>query len=37
MTSKKIPERKNLPDDHKWDLTALFISDEDGDTIIKVV
>jgi oligoendopeptidase F len=31
MTSKKIPERKNLPDDHKWDLTALFISDEDGD------
>jgi len=29
MTKKTIPERKNIPDDHKWDLTALFNSDED--------
>jgi oligoendopeptidase F len=29
MTKKTIPERKNIPDDHKWDLTALFNSDRD--------
>jgi oligoendopeptidase F len=29
MTKKTIPERKNIPDDHKWDLTGLFNSDED--------
>ena len=29
MTKKTIPERRNIPDDHKWDLTALFNSDED--------
>ena len=29
MTKKTIPERKDIPDDHKWDLTALFNSDQD--------
>jgi len=29
MTKKTIPERKDIPDDHKWDLTVLFNSDQD--------
>ena len=29
MTQRKIPERKDIPDDHKWDLRPLFGSDED--------
>ncbi len=29
MTRQTIPERKDIPDDHKWDLTSLFASDED--------
>jgi oligoendopeptidase F len=28
MTKKTIPERKYIPDDHKWDLTVLFDSDQ---------
>ena len=33
MTPKKIAQRKGIPDDHKWDLTALFISDEDWEKL----
>ena len=29
MNTKKIAERKDIPEDHKWDLASLFISDED--------
>lgn len=29
MIKKTIPERKDIPEDHKWDLTALFNSDQD--------
>ena len=29
MTRQIIPERKDIPDDHKWDLRPLFQSDED--------
>jgi oligoendopeptidase F len=29
MTRKAIPARKDIPDEHKWDLTALFQSDQD--------
>jgi oligoendopeptidase F len=29
MTQRTIPERKDIPDDHKWDLRPLFNSDED--------
>ena len=29
MTQRTIPERKDIPDDHKWDLSPLFGSDED--------
>ena len=29
MTQRTIPERKDLPDDHKWDLRPLYPSDED--------
>jgi oligoendopeptidase F len=29
MTKKIIPERRSISDDHKWDLTALFKSDQD--------
>ena len=29
MTQRTIPERKDIPDDHKWDLRPLFQSDED--------
>ena len=28
MTSKRIPARKNIPDDDKWDLKLLFQNDE---------
>jgi len=33
MTPQKIAERKDIPDDHKWDLAALFISDEDWEKL----
>ena len=29
MTKRTIPERKDIPDEHKWDLRPLFGSDED--------
>ena len=29
MTSKRIPARKNIPDDYKWDLRPLFQNDEE--------
>ena len=29
MTAKTIPVRKDIPDEHKWDLEPLFGSDED--------
>jgi oligoendopeptidase F len=29
MTQRTIPERKDIPDDNKWDLGPLFRSDED--------
>ena len=29
MTSRKIPDRKDIPAEQKWDLTSLFISDDD--------
>jgi len=29
MKKKTIPERKDIPEDHKWDLTGLFNSDRD--------
>ena len=29
MTQRTIPERKDIPNDHKWDLRPLFDSDED--------
>jgi oligoendopeptidase F len=29
MTTRTIPERKDIPDDHKWDLIPLFASDDE--------
>ncbi|MGD8342473.1 MAG: oligoendopeptidase F [Desulfobacterales bacterium] len=29
MTTQTIPDRKDIPDDHKWDLVPLFASDEE--------
>ena len=29
MTSKRIPARKNIPDDCKWDLRPLLRNDEE--------
>ena len=37
MTRQTIPERKDIPDDHKWDLTSLFASDEDWEKWVTVV
>ncbi|MGD2186751.1 MAG: oligoendopeptidase F [Desulfobacterales bacterium] len=37
MTPKKIPERRDIPDEHKWDLMSLFISDEDWDKLFDEV
>jgi oligoendopeptidase F len=37
MNAKTIPERKDIPDDHKWNLTSLFISDEDWERLMAEV
>ena len=37
MTTKTIPERKDISDDHKWRLTELFESDEDWETAFDAV
>ena len=29
MASERIPERKDIPVEHTWDLTDIFVSDED--------
>jgi len=29
MTRRTIPRRQDIPDDHKWDLRPLFLSDDD--------
>ncbi len=31
--TEKIPERKNIPDAHKWDLAPLFSSDEQWESL----
>ena len=33
MTKQTIPDRKDIPDDHKWDLTPLFDSDDSWETL----
>ena len=33
MPQKTIPERKNIPENHRWDLSPMFISDEDWDSL----
>ncbi|MBT8364300.1 MAG: oligoendopeptidase F, partial [Deltaproteobacteria bacterium] len=33
MSGKTIPERKDIPDKHKWDLTTLFESDAPWETM----
>ena len=33
MTKTLIPDRKDIPDDHKWDLTPLFQSDADWESL----
>ena len=33
MKKKLIPARKDIPDDHKWDLTPLFNNDEDWEVL----
>lgn len=37
MTQQTIPERKDIPDDHKWDLRPLFGSDEDWEKAVTEV
>jgi oligoendopeptidase F len=37
MTRQKIPERKDIPDDHKWDLKPLFRSDKDWEKMVAEV
>ena len=37
MAQRTIPERKDIPDDHKWDLRPLFGSDEDWEKEIAEV
>ena len=37
MTQKKIPERKNVPEDHRWDLSPMFSSDEEWDALYSEV
>jgi len=35
MQKESIPERKETPDNHKWDLTHLFRSDQDWEAYFK--
>ena len=37
MTQQTIPERKDIPDDHKWDLKPLFRKDEDWEKMVAEV
>ncbi|MGD8471131.1 MAG: oligoendopeptidase F [Desulfobacterales bacterium] len=37
MTRQTIPERKDIPDDHKWDLKPLFREDEDWEKMVAEV
>jgi oligoendopeptidase F len=37
MTQQTIPERKDIPDDHKWDLKPLFRTDEDWEKMVAEV
>ena len=37
MNPEKIAARNDIPDDHKWDLTSLFVSDEDWDKLFDEV
>ncbi len=37
MSAKKIAERKDIPDDHKWDLASLFISNADWNKLFDEV
>jgi oligoendopeptidase F len=34
MTRQTIPERKDIPIDHQWDLTPLFASDEEWEKLM---
>ncbi len=33
MSQKTIPERKDIPEDHKWDLSPMFSSDDEWNTL----
>jgi len=33
MTQKKIPERKDIPENHRWNLTPMFSSEEEWDLL----
>ena len=33
MTKESIPDRKDILDDHKWDLTPLFKNHEDWEVL----
>ncbi len=37
MSTKTIPQRKDIPDRHKWDLTPLFKSDKSWETVFSEV
>ncbi|MGD9280636.1 MAG: oligoendopeptidase F [Desulfobacterales bacterium] len=37
MTRQTIPERKDIPDDHKWDLKPLFREDENWEKMVAEV
>ena len=37
MTAKTIPQRKDIPDRHTWDLTPLFKSDKPWETVFAEV
>ena len=37
MTEKKIPERKDIPDEHKWVLTPLFGTDDLWEVLFREV
>ena len=37
MTQASIPERKDIPDDHQWDLSRLFQSDADWEALFNEV
>ena len=37
MSARRIPERTRIPDNHKWNLTPLFSTDDEWADLLKTI